>query len=200
MKKLTSLWLAFLLAIGSLCGCSADVGVIGGADGPTEIIVSGNNSSPASDADTPDDYAPPVSAADGLPFAPGDYPAVTGTQTLILGDTVLDEEGWYCGKEEVALYLMEYGTLPGNYITKKEAKALGWTGGGLDDYAPGCSIGGDRFGNYEGALPEGEYTECDIDTAGAEERGAKRIVFSADGLIFYTEDHYKTFTLLMGEN
>ena len=51
-------------------------------------------------------------------------------------------------------------------------------------------------------MPEADgrtYTECDIDTAGADERGAKRIVFSNDGLIFYTEDHYQTFTLLLGD-
>ena len=129
-------------------------------------------------------------------------PAVTGTETLSLGNTVLEEEGSYTSRDTVALYLMKYGTLPQNYITKAEAQALGWEGGSLLEYAPGKSIGGDWFGNYEGALPEAEgrtYTECDIDTAGADERGAKRIVFSNDGLIFYTEDHYQTFTLLLGD-
>ena len=78
----------------------------------------------------------------------------------------------------------------------------GWTGGSLEKYAPGKSIGGDRFGNYEGRLPEAPdriYTECDIDTLGKSSRGAKRIVFSNDGLIFYTDDHYTSFTLLYGE-
>ena len=59
-----------------------------------------------------------------------------------------------------------------------------------------------RFGNYEGLLPEADgrtYAECDIDTLGADSRGAKRIVFSNDGLIYYTEDHYETFELLYGE-
>ena len=60
-------------------------------------------------------------------------------------------------------------------------------------------IGGDRFGNYEGTLPEGEYHECDIDTLGADRRGAKRLVYSDDGRIYYTEDHYESFTLLYGE-
>lgn len=61
---------------------------------------------------------------------------------------------------------------------------------------------GSRFGNYEGLLTEAEgwiYTECDIDTLGEEKRGAKRIVFSSDGLVYYTEDHYETFELLYGE-
>ncbi len=109
----------------------------------------------------------------------------------------LAEDGQYCSREEVALYLHIYGKLPSNYITKNEAKALGWSGGSLEEYAPGKCIGGDTFGNYEGLLPEGkEYKECDIDTLGKSTRGAKRIVFSDDGMIYYTDDHYQSFTLL----
>lgn len=105
----------------------------------------------------------------------------------------------YTTKEDVALYIHTYGCLPDNFITKKEARALGWEGGGLEDYAPGMCIGGDRFGNYEGLLPEDRnYTECDIDTLGKDSRGAKRIVFSDDGLIYYTEDHYESFELVYG--
>lgn len=111
------------------------------------------------------------------------------------------EDGIYDSREDVALYLHLYGHLPSNYITKKEAQDLGWEGGSLEPYAPGKCIGGSRFGNYEGLLPEADgrvYTECDIDTLGAEKRGAKRIVFSNDGLIYYTEDHYESFELLYG--
>lgn len=112
----------------------------------------------------------------------------------------IDENGSYTSKDDVALYIHTYGHLPHNFITKNEARELGWEGGSVEDYAPGCSIGGDRFGNYEGALPEGKkYTECDIDTLGKSSRGAKRIVFSNDGCIYYTDDHYETFELLYGE-
>ena len=79
---------------------------------------------------------------------------------------------------------------------------MGWDSslGNLNKVAPGKSIGGDKFGNNEGKLPDGKkYKECDIDTLGAKSRGAKRIVFSNDGLIYYTEDHYETFELLYGE-
>lgn len=117
-------------------------------------------------------------------------------------EAVLEEDGTYTSKEEVALYIHQYGHLPDNFITKKEAEKLGWPGGDLEPYAPGKCIGGSPFGNYEGALPEKEgrtYKECDIDTLGASNRGAKRIVFSNDGLIYYTEDHYETFELLYGE-
>ena len=113
---------------------------------------------------------------------------------------LIDAKGYYTTKEDVALYIHTYGCLPENFMTKNEARKLGWEGGGLEDYVPGMCIGGDRFGNYEGLLPEDrEYTECDIDTMGKSSRGAKRIVFSDDGLIYYTEDHYESFELLYGE-
>lgn len=114
----------------------------------------------------------------------------------------LAEDGAYTSKEDVALYIHLYGCLPSNFITKKEAEALGWKGGSLEPFAPGMCIGGNRFGNYEGLLPAKKgrsYTECDIDTLGADKRGAKRIVFSNDGLIYYTEDHYESFELLYGD-
>ena len=111
----------------------------------------------------------------------------------------ISEDGAYTTRDEVALYLHLYGRLPGNFITKKQAQSLGWSGGSLESYAPGKCIGGDRFGNYEGLLPANRsYHECDINTLGAKSRGAERIVYSDDGLIYYTADHYNTFTLLYG--
>ena len=103
----------------------------------------------------------------------------------------------YSDKDHVAAYLRTYKELPPNYITKKEAQDLGWVSsqGNLWWVAPGMSIGGDRFGNYEGQLPDAKgrkYFECDIDFDGTY-RNAKRIIYSSDGLIFYTEDHYNTF-------
>ena len=118
------------------------------------------------------------------------------------GTVTLDEAGTYTSKEDVSLYLSTYGHLPDHFITKSMARSLGWSGGGLDDYDKGKCIGGDRFGNNEGLLPEArgrQYYECDIDTLHKDSRGAKRIVFSNDGLIYYTEDHYESFELLYGE-
>ena len=129
------------------------------------------------------------------------YPEETTVTDETEEELQIDENGAYTTKQEVAFYIYTYGHLPSNFITKKEAESLGWSGGSLEPYAPGKCIGGNRFGNYEGILPEKEgrqYTECDIDTLGAEKRGAKRIVFSNDGLIYYTEDHYETFELLYG--
>ena len=128
---------------------------------------------------------------------------VTDYREIITEDSSILEDGIYTSKEEVAAYLHEYGHLPSNFITKNQAKKLGWISseGNLDEVAPGMSIGGDYFGNYEGLLPEADdrdYYECDIDFDGTY-RNAKRIVFSNDGLIYYTEDHYESFELLYGE-
>ncbi len=117
-------------------------------------------------------------------------------------EALLDIDGWYYSAEDVALYLVTYGELPSNFITKNEARDLGWEGGSVQRYKEGAAIGGDKFGNREGILPKAngrQYYECDIDTDGKSSRGAKRIVFSNDGLIYYTEDHYETFILLYGE-
>lgn len=109
---------------------------------------------------------------------------------------ILEENKYYYSKDDVALYIHTYNRLPKNFITKKEARSLGWEGGSVEKFAQGKCIGGDRFYNNEEILPVKSgrtYTECDIDTLGKNSRGAKRIVFSNDGLIFYTENHYETF-------
>jgi ribonuclease T1 len=106
----------------------------------------------------------------------------------------------YSTKDEVAAYINEYHKLPPNFITKAEAQKLGWDNskGNLWIVTNKMSIGGDRFGNLEGLLPKAkgrQYYECDIDYYGGY-RGAERIIYSSDGLIFYTDDHYKTFIQL----
>ena len=113
------------------------------------------------------------------------------------------EDGIYTSKEDVALYLYTYHKLPSNYVTKDRAKDMGWVAskGNLQDVCDNCSIGGDRFGNREGKLPKKDgrvYYECDIDYHGGI-RNEKRIVYSSDWLIYYTQDHYNTFELLYGE-
>ncbi|GAB6108124.1 ribonuclease domain-containing protein [Fusibacter bizertensis] len=115
-------------------------------------------------------------------------------------ETTIDESSYYYKVNDVALYLHTFGHLPPNYITKDEAKEMGWVSekGNLWDVADGRVIGGDYFGNYEGNLPEAsgrKYYECDVNYGGGY-RDANRIVFSNDGLIYYTDDHYKTFKKL----
>ena len=131
-----------------------------------------------------------VSASDSVPG-----PSTNATNAVSRAAIVRDGE--YTSKEDVSAYVRTFkGALPRNFITKGQARALGWTGGSLEPYAPGKSIGGDRFGNYERRLPSlngGFYKECDIDTKGRP-RGAKRLIFTQRGQrIYYTEDHYRTF-------
>ncbi len=130
--------------------------------------------------------------------AQGDVSGTTSQQT-----DIPDEYESYYTTEDVALYLYCYDHLPENYITKKEAQELGWDSskGNLWEVAEGMCIGGDKFGNYEGLLPEEDgrkYYECDVNYEGGY-RGAERIIFSNDGLIYYTGDHYQSFELLYGE-
>lgn len=109
----------------------------------------------------------------------------------------ISRDGEYDSLDDVAVYVRKFGgRLPVNYITKAQARQLGWQGGPLEPYAPGKSIGGDHFGNYEHRLPEGRYRECDIGTRGRA-RGGKRLIFTTDGrTLYYTEDHYGTFRKL----
>lgn len=190
------------LSLLTLTGC--DLGVIGGADGPTAIYTAGS-------PDAPEKVTLPVAPAEPeetpatQPEEPPAVPEDPGTAAGAEDDApyedlpAIAEDGSYNSMEDVSLYLHTYDHLPDNYITKQEARDLGWTGGSVERYAPGCAIGGDRFGNREGLLPSEKgrtYYECDIDTIGETSRGAKRIIFSSDGLIYYTEDHYESFTLL----
>ncbi len=191
MKKRLSAFLLALIWVLALTACG------GPAAGPSAPV-------PASDPAAPVWEEPSAPVQTGQPAEteqPAQAPDVP--EELPPEAPAVDEDGWYSSKEEVALYIHLYGHLPGNYITKKEAQDKGWTGGSVERYAgEGTAIGGSRFGNYEGLLPEAQgrtYTECDIDTMGGSSRGAKRVVFSNDGLIYYTEDHYESFELLYGE-
>ena len=207
-RRITALLLALLLAL-SLTACGNPVQTMDTIEKTAQTVQqiaevlndteedTESAALPASEAQEPAEEASeePAQASDQETAA--EEPAEAAAET-----PAIDEDGVYTTKDDVALYLHTYGHLPSNVITKKEAEKLGWSGGSLEPYAPGKCIGGSHFGNYEGILPEKDgrsYTECDIDTLGADKRGAKRIVFSNDGLIYYTEDHYETFELLYGE-
>lgn len=219
MKRIISLLLSVLMLL-SMVGCgknidpelaSALVDVAG--EVISAALEEAQDETPAPQATLPPQKTPapqkaePAATPEPAP-APTDAPAKSTpapTPEPVPEEPeaeLLAEDGTYTHKDDVALYIHQYGRLPGNFITKKDAEKLGWSGGSLEKYAPGKCIGGSRFGNYEKQLPEKKgrtYTECDIDTLGAKSRGAKRIVFSNDGLIYYTDDHYETFTLLYGE-
>ena len=185
MKKVfkpAALLLILALCLCLLCGCT-DREVAGALDAASELAGLLADSVAGADA--------------GAGNAEADV-----TEDAQDPEGALDVEGSYSSAEDVALYIHTYGCLPDNFVTKDEARDAGWNGGGLERYLPGKCIGGDRFGNREGLLPDAKgrvWTECDIDTLGASSRGAKRIVFSNDGLIYYSDDHYDSFQLLYGE-
>ncbi len=183
-RPLAALLALFMLA--TIVGCSTD-DIADGLELAGDIIdIIGEVESPTSDATDTTDTAVPDTEDD------------TNADT----SPTIDEDGYYYSKDDVALYIHTYGKLPENFITKSEAEDLGWEGGSVERYLDGAAIGGDKFGNREGLLPKASgrvYYECDIDTNGKNSRGAKRIVFSNDGLIYYTPDHYESFTLLYGE-
>ena len=98
------------------------------------------------------------------------------------------------GFVEAVQSLRASGHLPPRYITKEQAMIHGWHGGGLCSAWPGHEIGGDKFENAGGALPDGSrlYHEADLDeTCGS--RGPKRLIFSEEGAIYLTPDHYRHF-------
>ena len=215
-NRILSLFFALLLAV-TLIGCSRYPDPITAPSGPQSeidapVFTLAPTDTPPEKTDAPDAAAdvptPQETPAKTATPSPTDVPTAEPTEppTPEQTDTPcpVSESGEYQTKDEVALYIHLFGHLPKNFITKSKAKSLGWPGyGSLEPYASGYSIGGDYFGNYEGLLPAKKgrkYTECDIDTRGAKKRGEKRIVFSNDGLIYYTDDHYTSFTLLYGED
>ena len=186
MKRFIAFLLAFLVVF-SMAAC--------GGSSPS---ASSQPSSPQSVSIPAKPSSLPASSALDEPVS-DDEPE---QESKIEEDSAIDERGYYYSAEDVALYLYTYNKLPDNFITKSEARELGWEGGSVEKYLDGAAIGGDTFGNREGLLPKAkgrQYYECDIDTNGKNSRGAKRIVFSNDGLIYYTDDHYESFTLLYGE-
>ncbi len=197
MKKILALFLALCMVFAA-AGCSGEL-----ADSALDFVA---DSVYQDEFDTlVDEDNPPAgfygdSSDTSNSYEESDPFYTDGTSEESTGP--IDEDGWYYSADDVSLYLYTYGCLPDNYITKDEAEDLGWTGGSVEQYAPGYAIGGDIFYNREGRLPKDQgrvYYECDIDTDGYHSRGARRIVFSNDGLIYYTENHYGSFILLYGE-
>lgn len=219
MKRRVSGFLLSLLLLLSLTACGGDIVMNQGSqsaviygivdDSPSAFRPEASNdtiwaiipdgSAPDGSRSAPDSNQAPSNEDPNGNEAEGNQPGGRSDE----GNKTVDEDGWYTSKEEVALYIHLYGELPDNYVTKDEAEDAGWSGGNVERYTgEGTAIGGSRFGNREGLLPKEPgrtYTECDIDTVGENSRGAKRIVFSNDGLVYYTDDHYESFELLYGE-
>ena len=157
MRKLTALLLMLGLLASLLCGCVTIPAAPGQPSAQEQLNL------------LPEENAGPAPAEDGLNLLPEDEPAAPAE------NAVPDENGSYTTKEDVCAYLIAYGHLPPNFITKSEAQAAGWEGGSLEKYCPGKCIGGDRFGNYEGRLPKAKgrkFFACDVNYTGGK-RGAE---------------------------
>lgn len=147
--------------------------------------------------------APPTTPEPTTTTAPTATPEPTNTPTpepTEAPSALVEEDGVYSTPELVAAYIHTFNKLPSNYITKNEATKLGWVSskGNLWDVTDEMSIGGDKFGNREGLLPKKsgrQWYECDVNYYGGY-RGSERILYSNDGLIYYTDDHYESFTQL----
>ena len=199
MKKLLAVLLLLAMAL-SLFGCAAPGGEV-------TTLPTGSEPSQSVQATAPTEK--PTIPTTVLPTAPTEKPTIPTTALPTAPTTTtpslppIDEDGHYNSKEDVALYIYTYGRLPENYVTKSYAQnVLGCKTSQVQNYWPDGAIGGDVFYNREGLLPSAPgriWTECDINTWGKYARGAERIVFSNDGLIYYTSDHYRSFVLLYGE-
>lgn len=221
MKKIRILgvWLVLSMMITTACGSLSDV--ISSAmqetqsdtqvyeSGPQEtqpIVQEDESESEQSEPEMPDELAvnDESEAQDGNlntqeeePEIQEDVSETEEPQEETKNDNLPIYGNYYYDVVNVVLYLDVYNALPPNYITKSEAQALGWEGGSVEKYKEGAAIGGDYFGNREGLLPAADgrkYTECDIDTHGYGSRGSRRLVFSNDGLYFYTSNHYESFS------
>lgn len=140
----------------------------------------------------PVETEPPTTQAPTVPpatEAPTTKPVETEPPTTA---NRLDANGSYYSKEDVAEFIVTYGRLPNNFKTKS------WMNDSLkSNMKNGYRVGGDRFYNNEGLLPSGyTYYECDIVSPGGTARGKYRLVFTYSGIVYYTSDHYKSFTRL----
>ena len=194
-KRIIALLLTLALSLGLLTGCAV-VESARTVNTPSEDLVLIEDEDKQSNEITGTDGETPL-PEDGQDQLNEEEPAQENDGAEEAEIETVSEDGEYTSPEEVAEYIHTYGHLPSNFITKNEAKELGWdsAAGNLWDVAPGKSIGGDRFGNYEGLLPEGSWKECDVNYSGGY-RGSDRLVFNADGAVYYTSDHYKSFTQL----
>ena len=169
VKKIMAFAAAMLLVLSVVLGCGS------------------KQQAPARDA------APPARTTQASQSKGTAVTTKEGTKVTVVQGTA------YTDKDHVAAYIHVFKGLPPNYITKDQARKLGWKSEGtLDKVAPGKSIGGDRFGNYEKVLPDKAgrtWTECDIGYVQGH-RNEKRICFPNDGLVYYSGSHYRDFVQL----
>jgi len=191
MKKIFAIALAIVMTLGVVLGCGGNKKETPAAP-QTKITQSQNDKQAGTGKVKENVKKEKKNGQQQKEINKAVLPGNAGTQAKVS----VEKGKAYTDKDHVAAYIHVYKTLPPNYITKGQAAKLGWKSKGtLDKVAPGKSIGGDRFGNYEKILPDKQgrsWKECDIDYVRGN-RGPKRICFSNDGLIYYSGSHYRNF-------
>ncbi len=134
-----------------------------------------------------------VATAAGLRHPANNPPAQQ--QTAPTSSTAANDISSLTQQQRVASYLHQHQRLPAWYLTKSEARRQGWEPGkgNLCQILPGRAIGGDRFSNREKVLPEKQgrrWFEADVNYD-CGRRGSDRMLYSSDGLIYVTSDHYR---------
>lgn len=193
-KRILSLWLVLLLLAMTACGKSQNIQeTVQESKANVQIVESTMPESAKVEETEPEDQ----NHSDAQDNESETQVSEIEDSQEAINNNLPVQGNYYYDVVNVVLYLEIYDELPPNYMTKSEAQALGWEGGSVEKYKEGAAIGGDYFGNREELLPTAEgrsYTECDIDTHGYSSRGSRRLVFSNDGLYFYTSDHYESFS------
>lgn len=224
MKKLTSLFLALLLLL-SMAGCGVQnaqlpettqvaTEIVAQTTAPETTVpdtTEAEVTEPPTEAPTERPTEKPTEAPTERPTAapteaptqaPTEKPTEAPTEVPTEAPTEKPTEAPATGltyKDEVAAYIHTYHRLPANFITKNEAKNRFGSTAPKVLSKKGYCIGGDRFYNNEGLLPSGQtYYECDIGTlySTSGSRGSKRLVYTKTGIVYYTSDHYRSFTRL----
>ena len=208
-KRIVALFLALILLLALLSGCRKKAPapaeqLASVSEQETLVSVAEESAPPSTPEQSPESSTAPPSIPE-LSSLPAESSREESSRNAEKSEpqeqngveAQIDEDGEYTSPEEVALYINTYRRLPSNFITKDAARALGWDSslGNLQKVAPGKSIGGDRFGNYEGLLPKGKYFECDVNYRGGY-RGSERLIYKTDGTVYYTKDHYESFERL----
>lgn len=112
-------------------------------------------------------------------------------------DSVKVGTATFDGINGIDVLLLSGNPLPQQYVTKAQAKKAGWKPAllNLRSVISNGTIGGDIYKNLEEKLPSAQgriWYEADINYTGGA-RNSSRILYSNDGLVFVTYDHYLTF-------
>lgn len=191
-----------LVLIAAFAGCSTDTVSVHDEDDYSSSSAGEISSSSAEESSASRLSSSSLSSSSSFEISSSSA-EISSSSGKILTEELLaaiQESGAYTTRDSVAAYLCKFEKLPSNYRTKSEAQILYESTGKTFskwNFNPwttlGVMVGGDSFSNREGLLPDGSYKECDVEYSLAN-RGTKRLVYAESCTIYYTADHYESFT------